>query len=1226
MGRLGPSYSNTKELHMNRAVAGTANLTVALTTLLMVAMTPATGQGARAVTDPQVEYVSDLLGKRVIFLTQGWGELGIDTCVRPTGRAPSPMRIKDITYTKGLGHHASGEIVIDLTGEYRLFEAQVGVQWQKGTTGTVVFQVFVDGEKRFDSGVRREQDDPLPVAVAVGGADELRLVSTDAGDGITCDCANWANARLTRDPGAAARSEATLLDAAPFARVVTSDPARMDGCRSSRIQEFTQDDLHLDRPVRPAEDGSYLVTPDAAGAGAIGLEWIERRLLSRLDMRLAPGSLPPKAEVGLQYWSGESRWQGKWLPVVGDVTREGDTVSLRPDWGTEPGHLSRGTEKVRWVFTAMGGPVAVHQMRALTRSRCDEVRLVARVDPDTPGGIGIVEAYNGHLLHDDGPDASLTREWDTTAPLKLRVRYARSRSLKHDRTVLRFRLPQGAFAVALEDVLSRSVVYLPHCGFTLSLDDPTADPARYVKQLQGRYSVLDRVRSMPDQTFSQAMDKVHEEIQDNGPTMLSLACDNHKFVVDRDGTFGPYKSGRAHPSYVFSMSPTYGSEGQVLAGRHLVGDWLPVPRVTGDADGVTYSLTTFVTPYGDAAPSDVSPWWHPRPLFIAELECTNTLDEPTTATVCLQLAIGDGIKAPLLAPLGEGIALTDGGRLLAFVGGEAGQPVGAAIEGHRLTLTRRLPARERTLWRVYLPGWQAAAEEAADLLPHPPTFEDTKAYWQGILSGAMQVDVPDKLLANVIRASQVYCLMNARNQEQGAQLEPWIGADRYGPLESEGHAIILGMDLFGHHDFARRCLDFYVKRYRPEGYLTTGYTMMGTGQHLWTLADHCGLTQDDAWLRQNADKIAGAAEWIARQCGKTRSNADEEPSPEDGLVPPGVIADWGRFAYRFYMEAHYCAGLGAAARALDKIGHPKAGELAGEARQFRRDLEKAYRWSQARTPALPLSDGTFIPGVPSMVYCLGKCEEIFAGEDWGRSWAGDAETGPHHLAALGILDPAGEDAQWMAQILEDYWFLRTGRGAYPGDESRKEPFDLGGFAKIQPYYGRLTTIYAQRDEVAPFIRAYFNAIPSLLNTENLSLWEHFHNGGGWNKTHETGWLLEQTRTMLVTRRGEELWLAPFVTGNWLRDGMRVSVKSAPTYFGPVGYEIRSRADSGVIEATVRGPVRSAPRELVLRLRHPEGKRIRSVTVNGRAHDRFDADRNCVLLPTGQDRLEVRANY
>jgi hypothetical protein len=163
--------------------------------------------------------------------------------------------------------------------------------------------------------------------------------------------------------------------------------------------------------------------------------------------------------------------------------------------------------------------------------------------------------------------------------------------------------------------------------------------------------------------------------------------------------------------------------------------------------------------------------------------------------------------------------------------------------------------------------------------------------------------------------------------------------------------------------------------------------------------------------------------------------------------------------------------------------------------------------------------------------------------------------------------------------------------------------------------------------VKPFIRSYFNGLASLVSRENLSIWEHFHEVGGWNKTHETGWFLCQSRLMLVMERGEELWLAPFVTGEWLKDGQVVAVTNAPTRFGLVSYRIESRVKDGVIEAHIEPPKRSAPKAIVLRLRHPDGKPMRSVTVNGKAHTDFDPHKETIrIIPDGKKTISVRATY
>ena len=125
------------------------------------------------------------------FFSQQWGQLRMRRSVEG-----NPIRIGGRRFERGLGTHANSVIVYKLDGSFRFFSAWVGVDDEKGGAGTVVFRVFVDGRKVFDSGVMRGGEPPKRVLVRIERARELRLVVTDAGDGITCDHADWADAKL----------------------------------------------------------------------------------------------------------------------------------------------------------------------------------------------------------------------------------------------------------------------------------------------------------------------------------------------------------------------------------------------------------------------------------------------------------------------------------------------------------------------------------------------------------------------------------------------------------------------------------------------------------------------------------------------------------------------------------------------------------------------------------------------------------------------------------------------------------------------------------------------------------------------------------------------------------------------------------------------------------------------------------------------------------------------
>lgn len=156
--------------------------------------------GGRATpADTGAEYLSDLVSRGRVKHQQQWGTLGLDIAARQSG-GRHPIRIGETTYPKGLGHHANGKIVVQLNGEYTDFHAHVGVQWQGGRRGSVVFRILVDGRLSFESNALSDSSPPQRVHLSVAGARELQLIASDGGDGIACDMANWAEARLLRDP------------------------------------------------------------------------------------------------------------------------------------------------------------------------------------------------------------------------------------------------------------------------------------------------------------------------------------------------------------------------------------------------------------------------------------------------------------------------------------------------------------------------------------------------------------------------------------------------------------------------------------------------------------------------------------------------------------------------------------------------------------------------------------------------------------------------------------------------------------------------------------------------------------------------------------------------------------------------------------------------------------------------------------------------------------------
>lgn len=105
---------------------------------------------------------------------------------------------QEVSYERGIGAHSTSTIIYDLTDKnYDYFTSYVGVDRQMyNTVGSVTFEVYVDGEKKFDSGLMNSKDTQKFIEVDINGAKELKLVVTDGGNGNGSDHATWGNAKL----------------------------------------------------------------------------------------------------------------------------------------------------------------------------------------------------------------------------------------------------------------------------------------------------------------------------------------------------------------------------------------------------------------------------------------------------------------------------------------------------------------------------------------------------------------------------------------------------------------------------------------------------------------------------------------------------------------------------------------------------------------------------------------------------------------------------------------------------------------------------------------------------------------------------------------------------------------------------------------------------------------------------------------------------------------------
>jgi len=108
-----------------------------------------------------------------------------------------PITLGGVVYAKGLGVHAESDVEYYTGKSCEKVTADVGVDDEKGANGTVAFEIWADGTKVASTGVLTNAMPAQPVTADVTGAQVVRLVVTDGGDGIDSDHADWADAQLT---------------------------------------------------------------------------------------------------------------------------------------------------------------------------------------------------------------------------------------------------------------------------------------------------------------------------------------------------------------------------------------------------------------------------------------------------------------------------------------------------------------------------------------------------------------------------------------------------------------------------------------------------------------------------------------------------------------------------------------------------------------------------------------------------------------------------------------------------------------------------------------------------------------------------------------------------------------------------------------------------------------------------------------------------------------------
>jgi hypothetical protein len=131
------------------------------------------------------------------YQQNGWGLMH-----RDASNQGLPITLEGVVHAKGFGTHANSELRFDLGGIYTRFTSAAGLDDEVGPSGSVVFEVWLDGERAWESDLKEGDTPTAFVDLDVRGVQELRLVADEGTLGISSDHADWASPRLAIEKGA----------------------------------------------------------------------------------------------------------------------------------------------------------------------------------------------------------------------------------------------------------------------------------------------------------------------------------------------------------------------------------------------------------------------------------------------------------------------------------------------------------------------------------------------------------------------------------------------------------------------------------------------------------------------------------------------------------------------------------------------------------------------------------------------------------------------------------------------------------------------------------------------------------------------------------------------------------------------------------------------------------------------------------------------------------------
>jgi len=815
-----------------------------------------------------------------------------------------------------------------------------------------------------------------------------------------------------------------------------------------------------------------------------------------------------------------------------------------------------------------------------------------------------------------------------------------------DKTIVTLRSSARSFSFSVDEVEAGDRIFIKDFDVLVTKASDNISYMSFRKEWESDHkeTVYDMIKELPEQTYEKAWNDMPKKVSRG---FMPLGCDGgrQKFGVGENGdvfcpkNWIPRVKGRDTERLLWDgreIRYSFGFPKTEPTTRYIEDGYLPIIHAEWESNGMIYRQSAFVTLLGDDILGGVPMQGDDPTILLSKVALENS--SGSTKKASLKLGSRCDIQEVLAEDSGFVFAANyDPVRMRYFV--DICNKGEFSADGNDLVYEVEIEGKASHTIYFKIPFITLESEEEYKLVRdanYESEFIKVKRFWEQRVAAGTQIVTPNETLNSFYKAHLIHMLITDDREVGSDRYASRVGTFPYGVFPDESCMCISDFDRRGYKKEAEERLELLVhyqgtkgvpgtystiegQYYGANGYECGGYNK-NHGWVLWGLGEHYWYHRDKEWLDRVAPSIVKACNWIINESQSTKKlDAKREKVIEYGFLPAGSLEDVQDFGFWLATNAPTYWGFKNAAKALIDIGHPEGERLLMEAEEFGKNVIAGFREAMVISPVVKLRDGTYVPHFPPRLYRRGR--------DFG--WLRETLEGAIHLPRSEMMAPWSEESTWILKDYEDNLYI-SDRYGYSVDDFERDWFSLGGFS-MQSNLLCHTIPYLWRDEPKHFLRGYFNAFASAFYPDICALVEHAlptlaDNNGVWFKPSDEAQSTFWLRLMLIYESGNELNLAMVTPRAWLEHGKTVKIEKAATYFGNMGFEIRSEVENGKITMILEPPDRNAPEAINVRFRHPKEVPIKEALVNGKQWDDIDKEKEMVRLGKITGKTEIIALY